>query len=56
MTSCRCLLPTGFSVFSLFKHKHKSNSKGARFEFYKKQPLISGATVEKGSGGKVSSL
>ena len=30
----------------VFKHYHKSNIKGVRFEFYKKQPLVLGAAVE----------
>ena len=39
--------------FHIFKHKHKSNIKGARFEFYK-ESLILGAAVEKCSEGKLS--
>ena len=41
------------SIFHIFKHKHKSNIKGARFEFYKKQPLILGTAAEKCSGSKM---
>ena len=36
--------------FYIFK-QHKTNIKGARFEFYTKQPLILGVTVERCSGG-----
>ena len=39
--------------FKIFKHYHKSKIKGARFEFYKKQPLILGAAVDKCSGSYV---
>ena len=35
---------------------NKSNIKGARFEFYKKQPLILGAVVERYPGSNLSRL
>ena len=42
--------------FYIFKHQQKSNMKGARFEFYKKQTPILGATVERCSRIKMSGL
>ena len=38
----------------IFKHYHKSDIKGARFEFYKKQPVILVAAVELCSGSELS--
>ena len=42
--------------FYIFKHNFKLNIKRVIFEFYKKQPLILVAAVEKGSGTKVLGL
>ena len=45
------------NAYSALNHtNHKSNIKGARFEFYQKQPLILTAAVERCSGNKLSGL
>ena len=52
-----CVASLNFAgKFYIFKSKHKSNTEGARFEFYKKELLTLGADVEKCSGSKLSDL